>query len=899
MILNPLIITFTDFANYYEINKLNMKISITKILCITILINSFFINGIFAQNNVVAKINTSYLSVPEEYSLFTVSDKRRVFDLNGRWEVRLGKSSDWSNIDVPSSLDYKGIIHFRKSFFLSNDFKDFHGKLFATGLNIVSSIKINGVFVGSHAGGYTSFGFELLDSVLKPGQDNLIEIDIENFTDYSSPIFNRPTSWGWKNYSGIVREIYILFQPKVTVTSWKVDTELLNNFTNATSVFSFKFQNFNQSQGFDNNSAIKSENIQDIKYYIDIYNNNTGTLVKTTNSTPKSIIIHQTIEDTIVINLTNVDLWSPDNPTTYKFTLTLLDNANLKIDELSGRFGFKDIAINSNGFVLNGQNLKVNGIYRIEQHPKFGVSLDWDTQFNDLKLIKNLGLNAVRSGPYPNHPYFYDICDQLGIMVFEELPFSDVPYSELSKVEYIDQAKLLVNEMILRDRQHPSIVAWGIGSGINNDIKYDNFIKTISQEIKKIDSKPIYYSFTNINVNKIHDDVDFAMLDLFSPELVKFDKLLSSINIGNYDKPILIGRIGPNVLPGNLGGYQNKTSVNHQAKYITDIYNLLIEDSRLSGVFYWSFADWEGELPVLSSGNNNLNPFTYTRGLVSADRVERLSYKYLQGRINKSPMSSLTIGEEDFDTGKIIIYPGFVLIVLMLLILKQHRWFGTNFKRSLIFTKNFFEDVINKRNIQVWQTILLASSMSANAAIAISGICYYYKENVLFDYILSQFILSSSLKQVVIYLIWSPILNIIVLTFFIIALILIGSYLLHVVQLFFGISRGFIFSLNQLVWAGSHTLFTIPFSMAIFSAMNKDGAGIFYLILLTVLIAAYLYRYSIALKVAYKLKYKKAVTAFIILIFIFIGGTYSVFQVKYKSFTYVNHYINNIVQENN
>ncbi|MCP4728202.1 MAG: hypothetical protein GY863_24395 [bacterium] len=856
---------------------------------------SFSLNS-YAQSPVQALINTHYKDAPEDINVLNTSEFRQVIDLNGEWKVRLGSSDVTNDILVPSSIEYKGRMYFSRSFYLPPDMADYNTKLFALAINNSCTIKINDVFVGSHSGGYTSFSIDILDAVLKPGESNLIEIEIDNTILTNSPVFFRPQPWGWKSYGGIIREIFLTLQPKATLTNWSMEYSFRNDYSDTDAVFTFNFQNYYRSSGEDEGSenSLRREDIQEIGYYIEIFNKKTNNLIKSTAADPKFLNVHQAVEDTLMLNFRNVELWSPDDPVNYNLIITLIKRGNIVVDRFSTNFGFKEVIMRPDGLYLNGVKTKLIGVYRVEQHPDFGVSLPYNIQRQDLIQIKNLGINAVRTGPYPNHPYFYDLCDEIGILVLEEIPINRIPNTYIARSDFIEQASQFVSEMISRDKHHPSIIGWGIGSELNSGSpETRQYLDNIAETARRLDSRPLYYSTMIDNFENTTDNIDFVLRDYFSPDLNDYDSIMGELRSAGQNKPVLIGRIGPDVFPDNLRGYQNKTSIAYQSKYFGDLYNLINDDDTVPGVFFWSFADWKGDTPTIIAGPDHAVD-TFYRGLVDENRVERQAYQYLQATIGNSRLASLTIGSEVEVSQKILVFSGFGLILIMIIALKKHRWFGKNFKRSIFFTKNFFQDVLDNRNIQIWQTLLLTFAISASFAIGISGVCFFYKRDVFFDLLISQFILSYGLKKFIVILVWNPVYNIMFLTIVIFIVILINAFIYNIFLLFFGVSRGSAFSLNTLVWSGSHFVFGIPFSMAVYSSLGHVNTIIFYAIAGSIFFALYFWRLLLALKVAFKRGFNKALICLVLLALLFWGGIAFYFQSKYDSFTYAENIINNI-----
>ena len=156
--------------------------------------------------------------------------------------------------------------------------------------------------------------------------------------------------------------------------------------------------------------------------------------------------------------LPSVERWSPDNPALYTLEATLLDGEVLR-DRQAVRFGFREAAFRDDGFYLNGQRLKLIGLNRHQMYPYIGAAAPARLQRRDADILKHeLGVNIVRTSHYPQSPHFLDRCDEIGLLVFEEIPgwqhIGDADWQALSLRD--------VQAMIERDRNHPCIVLWGV-----------------------------------------------------------------------------------------------------------------------------------------------------------------------------------------------------------------------------------------------------------------------------------------------------------------------------------------------------------------------------------------------------------------------------------------------------
>jgi len=173
-------------------------------------------------------------------------------------------------------------------------------------------------------------------------------------------------------------------------------------------------------------------------------------------------------------NLTNIDLWDVDSPALYQLNVSIC-GANFS-HQFSTRVGFRQAEFTADGFLLNGRKLKLRGINRHQSYPYVGYAMGDHAQKADADLIKNeFKFNLVRTSHYPQAPAFLDRCDELGLLVFEEIP----GWQHIGDERWQQGAIENVRSMIERDWNHPSIILWGVR--INESRDCDNFYAQTNQ----------------------------------------------------------------------------------------------------------------------------------------------------------------------------------------------------------------------------------------------------------------------------------------------------------------------------------------------------------------------------------------------------------------------------------
>jgi beta-galactosidase len=152
------------------------------------------------------------------------------------------------------------------------------------------------------------------------------------------------------------------------------------------------------------------------------------------------------------------ELWSPSSPKLYTVRTTLTDQSGAELHTLDVRTGFRQVSFGVNGFQLNGQPFKIFGLNRHQLYPYLGMAANERLQRRDAELLKNtLNCNMVRCSHYPQSPHFLDACDELGLMVWEEIPGWQYVGADKAFQNLVVQN---VHDMVMRDRNRPSVIVW-------------------------------------------------------------------------------------------------------------------------------------------------------------------------------------------------------------------------------------------------------------------------------------------------------------------------------------------------------------------------------------------------------------------------------------------------------
>ncbi|MGD1843493.1 MAG: glycoside hydrolase family 2 TIM barrel-domain containing protein [Thermonemataceae bacterium] len=413
---------------------------------------------------------------PEEYTVVTWqehSEVRSQTTLKTGWKFHLGdvagaekpsfkETRDWKDVQVPhtwndmqnmfdvrnirdtidvTEMFERNVGWYRKTFTVPADWKEKYIRVNFLAANQVAEVWLNGQYLGKHVGGYTDFHFGINDHTFfdKP---NLLAVKVDNRFDYDIP----PHTADYNFQGGIYREVELAAWHPVFVKDIHITTPKVSAQKADVSVVTTL-----------RNTSSATQNLQLVVNVINPYNEIAATRIKKV-SVPKGEKVKFTQE---VKEFEHPLLWGPKTPFQYRIVATLNDPAGQVFDENSAAFGFRFYEFTADrGFFLNGQPLKLQGVNVHQDTYGKGWAMDSSDKRRDYLLMKKMGVNLVRMSHYPHHPYEFYLCDSLGMIVYPEIPVVNT----VGQQAFVDNAVKMMEEMILRDKNHPSILMWGVGN---------------------------------------------------------------------------------------------------------------------------------------------------------------------------------------------------------------------------------------------------------------------------------------------------------------------------------------------------------------------------------------------------------------------------------------------------
>lgn len=369
------------------------------------------------------------------------------------WQFRCSEgrnSGKWSKIEVPSQWELQGFGEYtygrwykkkgvknpsmeegvyRRNFKVPAAWKGRNVRLWFDGVMTDTDVLVNGLTAGeTHRGGFYRFSYDVT-SLLKYGSNNRIEVRVKKHSDNKS-VNAAERKADWWLFGGIYRPVWLEAKPEMRIEYMAVDARADGTMQLHTNL-----------KGVSGKEKLVAtlERIDGLE------------------ETPR-ICTWPVNNDSVFVHLwDDISTWTPETPRLYNLVVSLLSEEGKLAHQATTRVGFRTIEFRRrDGIYLNDTKLVMKGINRHSFHPDGGRTTNKEISLQDVRLIKEMNMNAVRSH-YPPDEHFLDACDSLGLLYIDELAGWQNAYDTPTGTK-------LVREMIMRDVNHPCIVLWSNGN---------------------------------------------------------------------------------------------------------------------------------------------------------------------------------------------------------------------------------------------------------------------------------------------------------------------------------------------------------------------------------------------------------------------------------------------------
>ncbi len=535
--------------------------------------------------------------------------------------------------------------------------------------SLMSDTYINGKYLGQHKGGYNAFRYDITNFLNKQS-NNVLAIKVDNrFKDDIAPLSGDFTFFGGM-YRGvnliIVDKVHVdltnngsnglfLTTSNVTKKSAKLNIKsVIKNTSNTTRQITVKAF-FKTPESFNGISNITQP-------LFDTLSMVSGEIHQTIDVRNISLAPNSNYEFNRDIIVNNPRLWDGLNdPFRYQVDIVVEEN-NTLIDKVTDYVGFRFFHVDATGFYLNGNLYPLRGVNRHQDWQNLGYAVSRKEENIDFSLIYKIGANACRLAHYPQSPYFHELFDKYGIVVWVEIPFVDKVGNDSSA--FMTTTRQQLREMILQRYNRPSILMWGLQNEVNPN-RYDALMTSIMPGLNK------YAKF--LDSTRLTVQAQFLKWthqwtsDIYANNIYqgwygsgRLSTVLNSYKNANYNgKHVSMGiseygaggnafqheilKLTGTTKPAAPYGHQQPW---HPEEYQTKVHELAIKDinprTYIWGTFLWAMFDFASD-----SRNEGSTPGINDKGIVSHDRkVLKDSYYLYQANWSKTPV--MHIGSRRF-----------------------------------------------------------------------------------------------------------------------------------------------------------------------------------------------------------------------------------------------------------
>ena len=505
---------------------------------------------------------------------------------------------------LPAYYDYHGPAWYRRSVALT-DRANVRVRFLA--VSHEATVFLDGEERVAHSGGYTPFEFVAED--LPAGEHELLVRAENGRSETTIPL----PETDWFDYGGITREVVLETVPDVYVDDFDLEYDL------------------------DGDGANGTETAR-IRATVDV-----ATLERETDRTVAVTVGGTTARERVTVPAggTSVELalerpverWTLADPTLYDVTVALEADGEV-VDDRRDRIGFREVAVDGREILLNGDPVELRGVNRHEDHPEWGAAQPLRIMREDLRRIREAGLNCIRCSHYPNHPRFLDLCDELGLLVIEELPYWHFDADDFARADLLERGERTLEATISRDRHHPSVFAWSLTNECANEqagvAEATERLATVARDAddSRLVTLASYNEWTDRGEDRCLQYCDFACVNgyygWYTDEPVTADQWTGFLErvADRHDCPIVVSEFGAGAIEGERTREGAKWSETYQADFLETVIPILRADDAVAGFAIWQFCDTRTSRDPMGRPKSKNN-----KGIVGEYRRPKMAYE--------------------------------------------------------------------------------------------------------------------------------------------------------------------------------------------------------------------------------------------------------------------------------
>ncbi|MGL5415153.1 MAG: beta-glucuronidase [Clostridium sp.] len=586
-----------------------------------------------------------------------MSETRSIMELNGIWRFKLdegkGFKEDWYKtklentieMAVPSSYNdlielkevrnHIGWVWYEREFSIHRSLLDERIILRFGSVTHEARVYINGNLVMEHKGGFTPFEGEL-NKFLKSGE-NRVTVAVNNIVDESTlpvglveknkdgEVIKNTVNFDFFNYSGIHRPVKIYTTPKEYIKDIIISTD----FKEMTGIVKYKIET-------NSKNKINVQVIDENEKIVAKRDGNEG-----------------------ILEIKNVKLWEPMHAYLYKLKVELIEEGEI-IDKYVEEFGVRTVKILDGKFLINNKPFYFKGFGKHEDSYINGRGINEAINIKDFNLMKWIGANSFRTSHYPYSEELMRLADREGIVIIDEVPAvglhlnfmatnfgGDQPKRNTWKeIKTYEAHEKVIEELIERDKNHPSVVMWSIANEPDSDSEgAKEYFEPLIKLAKKLDyqKRPVTivtYLMATPDRCKVAELVDVLCLNRYygwyiSGGDLENAKILLKEELEGWEKrcpnkPIMFTEYGADTIAGMHETVPTMFTEEYQIEYYKANHEVIDKFKNFIGEQVWNFADFETGEGIIRVGGNK-------KGIFTRDRKPKMIARELKKRWNEIP----------------------------------------------------------------------------------------------------------------------------------------------------------------------------------------------------------------------------------------------------------------------
>ena len=545
---------------------------------------------------------------------------RNLFDQSGFWKFKIdpeneGEKFSWFrgfdsefDIAVPGSwneqlqeeglMNYIGAAWYSRLIFIPEHIVGERIWLWIGSADYYCKAWINGNLLGEHNGGFLPIFFEITDFIkLDSNNELIIKVDNKLTSDTIPQGIEKqnyieenrmreetfpPARFDFFPYGGIHRPVYIFTTPENFINDITVKTFLLS-----------------QQKG-------KVEISVEVNPAKDFY------VRFTLEDEGKGSVINGKFNEgfNTSFEIDDCRFWSIEDPHLYNLKIRLMDNQDT-IDEYSLRIGIREIKIDGFKLLINNKPVFLRGFGKHEDFPVTGKALNLPLIIKDFSLLKWINANSFRTSHYPYAEEVLDLADKKGFLIIDEMPAVSLDFRYVTE-QTLNNHKNSVKELIVRDKNHPSVIAWALGNEPNlaGEDEYHNgsgkkYWQEVFNHAKTLDNTrpltvpncpragqndPVYFLSDFISINRYYGWYENpGQIELGIKRMEEEMDYIAE----TFRKPILVSEFGTDTMPGFHSTEPAMFTEEYQSEFIKAYCNLIESKEYTIGEHIWNFADFK------------------------------------------------------------------------------------------------------------------------------------------------------------------------------------------------------------------------------------------------------------------------------------------------------------------